>query len=392
MAMASAAAAWGQQVAPVRQAATGTISGHVYCADTNAPARMATVMLEAVKEVDGNKPGVKDGARIHATSVQTLLDGSFTMPKVSPGSYYVIATLPGYLSPFAALGESAKDLRSPDAALKEKFSKLIPRVTVQANLPATIEVRLERGAGISGTVRYDDGSPASGLAVHPLVRKKDRWQPIEIEGFKYGASIVTDDQGNYRISGLAAEEYLVEIDLSLITTHYDMSGEGSSSSTDELYSLPIYSGGNFRTKDAKPFVLKLGEQRAGEDVEIPLNKLHRLSGNILAARDGHIVNGGEVALLNADDQTEVAKTKLTKDDTMFNFNFVPEGNYLLRSSGAKDVEYREEPNPPGSMPPTHTKETVLHTYGTVDVPLHIENDASGVMMSVPDPAAKSGGD
>ena len=29
---------------------TGTATGHVYCADTNAPARMASVRLKPVKE------------------------------------------------------------------------------------------------------------------------------------------------------------------------------------------------------------------------------------------------------------------------------------------------------------------------------------------------------
>jgi hypothetical protein len=34
-----------------KRAAT-TVTGHVYCADTNVPARMASVMLEPVRVVD----------------------------------------------------------------------------------------------------------------------------------------------------------------------------------------------------------------------------------------------------------------------------------------------------------------------------------------------------
>lgn len=72
--------------------ATSTVTGHVYCADTNAPARMASVMLEPVRIVD--EAGIVTSgshSQIMMTAVQTGLDGSFMIPKVSPGAYYVIA-------------------------------------------------------------------------------------------------------------------------------------------------------------------------------------------------------------------------------------------------------------------------------------------------------------
>jgi hypothetical protein len=40
----------------VNKESVGTVLGHVYCADTNAPARLATVTLEPVREVDEFKP------------------------------------------------------------------------------------------------------------------------------------------------------------------------------------------------------------------------------------------------------------------------------------------------------------------------------------------------
>jgi len=58
--------------------ATSTVTGHVYCADTNAPARMASVMLEPVRVV--NEAGVVTGgshSQITMTAVQTALDGTF---------------------------------------------------------------------------------------------------------------------------------------------------------------------------------------------------------------------------------------------------------------------------------------------------------------------------
>ena len=38
------------------RSANTTISGHVYCADTNAPARMASVILQPVDQMDTSPP------------------------------------------------------------------------------------------------------------------------------------------------------------------------------------------------------------------------------------------------------------------------------------------------------------------------------------------------
>ncbi len=97
-------AAPAQSDPPTRRPTT-TVSGHVYCADTNAPARMASVMLEPVRLVERADTVTNASASSHAeitmTAVQTTLDGSFAISKVIPGSYYVIAYKAGYLSPLA---------------------------------------------------------------------------------------------------------------------------------------------------------------------------------------------------------------------------------------------------------------------------------------------------
>src|SRR6185369_13089123 len=96
---------------------------------------------------------------------QTALDGSFLIPNVPPGSYYVTATLGGYPSP--RLGhEDEGDALPPAPAGKPPVSDL--KITVQTDQAASIDIRLERGAAVSGTVRFDDGSPAVGVHVGPV--------------------------------------------------------------------------------------------------------------------------------------------------------------------------------------------------------------------------------
>ena len=151
-----------------------------------------------------------------------------------------------------------------------------------------------------------------------------------------------------------------------------------------MFSLPVYSGNKTRTKDAARFTLKLGEERHGEDIQIPISKLHTVRGNIIARRDGHVINRGFVSLLNADDKSQASYTEVAREDESFLFGFVPEGDYILQIGFAADVEYAEIPNPPHSSPPTRTDFHTLRTYGPADLALHVEGDMSGLTVTVPE--------
>src|ERR1700733_8006461 len=66
------------------QKPTGSISGTVYCADTNAPARLAQIFL--VQYSDKNFSS--------QNAIPTDLDGRFAAKQIPEGDYYVIAILP----------------------------------------------------------------------------------------------------------------------------------------------------------------------------------------------------------------------------------------------------------------------------------------------------------
>lgn len=175
------------------------------------------------------------------------------------------------------------------------------------------------------------------------------------------------------------------MDLRLLSwwVSYDNRGGGGTSSN-SVYTLPVYSGNKMRAKDAKPFDLKQGEERSGEDIQIPISQLHTVRGTVTAARDGHGLNGGQVALLYPDDKSPVSQTSVTSD-AEFDFNFVPEGDYLLNVNGATDTDYREIPNCQGCIPPVRTESHTLKSYGMAEVPIHVgNNDITGVVISVPD--------
>ncbi len=202
-------------------------------------------------------------------------------------------------------------------------------------------------------------------------------------------TIETDDQGRYRIAGLPAAEYIVETELTLSGGMVsNLLGIGSSSETFNIFSLSFFSGGSTRQRDAAAFKLTEGEERTGEDIVVPLEKLHPVTGTVIAKRDGHVVNAGKIDLLYADDRTLAASTDLDKEGSTFHFEFVPEGDYILSVKSASDVVREEVADPPGSEPPSHTNEKLLHAYGDTEQPVTIHGDTSNLVIVVPETNTK----
>ena len=136
-------------------------------------------------------------------------------------------------------------------------------------------------------------------------------------------------------------------------------------------------------------MLGSGEERRGEDIEIPASKFHTVRGGIVAAHDGHVVNGGMLSLLYADDKSVAASASIEEGDEGFTFNLISEGNYILRVDYAADNDYVEIQNPPNSTPRTRAEAHPLHYYGGTELPIHVDADLSGVMVTVPELSTQS---
>jgi len=378
---------------------TGTVTGRVYLDDTKGPARKAKVSLQPAEALQSNAPHSRSSGQTDSKvtiEIETSFDGSFSFSHVAYGAYYVIASYPGYLSPPLAEARSPYDTQQPlgpaEAKQKEHVFETVPRVTVQSDQPASAEVTLVRGGAISGNISYDDGNPAIGLRVAVLARTlregKETWVPLNFPGTPFSL-IVTDDRGNYRISGLPDQKYIVQVTLdSSESITYVSSGSSSGTGSNNTTQLIIYSGNTPRLKDAAPFSVGLREERTGEDIRIPLSKLHRVSGFIVSAHDGHTINSEAVILYSTDDKSFAGRANSTENNPGFTLNFVFDGEYILMSPMAADVDYQLLPQPIGNPSPPLYESHPLHLYGSASIPLHVGSDMDGVTIAVPEPTAK----
>jgi hypothetical protein len=375
---------------------TGSVSGHVYCADTNQPARLAVVALQSAPRKIGAGPAKQvdiDSQSVPPT-VRTGLDGSFFFPKVKPGTYFLIADYAGYVSPIAKL--SPEEIRKEPSDI-QKIEKAFVQIAVAANKDSAQDIQLERGAAISGTIRYDDGSPANGLEAMVLRREDDgKMSPVSLNlsgemrlaMAPLAAGLETNDLGHYRVSGLPPGKYVLKVTLPTTLSSYGgLFGAVQTSSfrTDDSIALSVYSGNVFRQKDAKPVDIASGTERDDLDITIPLLGLHAVSGSITALSDGQPIEQGVARLLFADDKTELLSFYLgSSEDGRFNFRFVPEGEYVLHVEGVTNVMRRLMSDPESGST------RVVHSYSSLDLPVSVHSDLSNVNISLPDkPADKS---
>jgi hypothetical protein len=105
--------------------------GHVFCVDRNLPARLATVTLQPLPARTTKGKYIEPymlNEPLRKYSVMTDFEGAFAIEHVEPGSYYVMAEFPGYLSQIWEFTE--QELEYPTAEILDRIDQSFPKVRV----------------------------------------------------------------------------------------------------------------------------------------------------------------------------------------------------------------------------------------------------------------------
>lgn len=95
------------------------------------------------------------------------------------------------------------------------------------------------------------------------------------------------------------------------------------------------------------------------------------------------MNAAKVSLLWKDDRSELVSTEVRAEDNTFQFEYVPDGEYILAVTDAKDVLRTEVQNCRGCFPPSHTEIKTLRSFGGAEQPLAVHVDLQTVVAPVP---------
>jgi len=339
---------------PASAPGTGTITGRVTCADTQRPARFASVTLFGVPKEATPPPKLDpsmDSAAMMAamkssfetsqktTMAQTQSDigGAFVATDLAPGDYYVFAAAAGYVGPLSVV----------KAALNTGADAHLPlpgvvMVHVTAEHAVNADVTIERGAAVSGTVMWDDGTPISGASVAMTSAKGDEKEiPAEFEMLQSGSAgsnvrAITDDLGHFRVSGFVAGDYLVQVRLLWAPRMNLTNGSIRGDTMFPPTPLVVFAPAAFHKTDAKTITLHRAEDRREVQITVNLGGMHSVSGRIGSAEDHHGLNSATVKLTDAQDKEFVRAANVDAAGN-FTVTLVPPGTYDLTVSDAADT-------------------------------------------------------
>ncbi len=228
----------------LEQTGTATISGIVTSTRTPAqPIRRATVTLSG----DNLRP-----SRLTVSGD----DGTFTLAKLPAGHFTLAVAKAAYVTTFYGTAPSG------GASITLADGQRL----------AGISIALPKGAVISGVLKDQNGDAAAGVRVavfHPSAGAGGLASPV-------GAA-VTDDRGEYRVFGLAADTYIVA---AMIRSNVPSQSSSPSSGNRGARGpqrgplppdIPLFYPGTASAADAKKIAVAAGEEHGAVNftVQIP---------------------------------------------------------------------------------------------------------------------------
>jgi hypothetical protein len=269
--------------------ANSLITGRAVYEDTGLPATRHRVQLIASELLSGPH------ARFGIPTAITNENGEFSLRRVAAGEYYLVARAvddhTGSRPVFPSLGRS--DDRADDVAKVEQFKKDYTRIVIdgQHNLAVNLRVTNPHFGSVSGRVLDSAGMPAVRASLHLMSNGEKT----------FGASVLSDEQGNYRFLGLPAGEYIIsasppvkEPEDAAPGRHY----EGVLGAT--------FFPSTLESRNSPPVTVFADRDTGNIEVKLIARSLHSLAGTVLMRGDNRPVSRAAVRLTRNDNSAQVS--------------------------------------------------------------------------------------
>ncbi len=284
------------------------IDGQVLSDADGQPLRRAHVTLRPLQ------------AGLSATGVDADDRGNFTLHKIAPGLYSLIAERDGYL-PAATCRKGA--LRMPSSFYIAGGDKI-----------TDITFQLRPWAVLAGKVKMDDGEPGVGVRVELYREYRTRGR----HGYGAVTAVITNDRGEYRVYGLQPGPYYV-------AAVYDKAplvpGAQDQPATDALgRELPltgyttIFFPNTEKLSEALPVRVESGQELSGIDLSLRRVLKVKVRGTVTSGISGAKLGRATMTLSRADASTQgtiqtPAKAIFDRDGYFEIANVVP-GAYVIQ--------------------------------------------------------------
>jgi len=298
---------------------TGTIAGRVFVIVNGqpAPVRRAVVTIES-------------SAGSTRERVDADTDGRFRVSNLAPGSYRVLAEKPGFVTAVA----------DPRRA----FERPAP-VDVANDRTTSVDLVMERGAAIEGTILNDAGEPAMNVVV-------------SAERFVYdtiGRHLApvrqtrTDDRGHYRLHTLPPGEYYVDAGPDPLDA-----ANGPPGGPPVVLAHILYPG-SARSDEARPVTVSADRDLTGIDIRLARVAVVSLRGTVRQS-SGEPVKTMAVRIQRVGGPVGEVRGFAMPESGDFQYSAVPPGDYWLmavvRPAPGAELEYAADRLTVGGTPLT----------------------------------------
>ena len=300
---------------------TASLAGTVISDEaTPRPVRNAIVTLNHTDKLYGDT-AVTDG------------EGRFTFEKIPAGRFLIVAQRDGYIR--AAYGAA----RSGQSGT--------PMTIADGQRVTSIQVRLPRGAVLTGTIRDPDGQPMPDVAIQSWRLLSTGGERRYVETYP-GGEPISDDRGIYRLYDLPAGEYVIQagprvggfdnrggqttstVDLQWARAQLqagaraDAAAPPARSST--AYS-PVYYPGTLQRRNAATIKVAACEERTGLDMTMMTVPTSRISGTVTSPTP--IAEQPEIFLADVSENSAGFYGVQMASGTKFTLSDVAPGTYNL---------------------------------------------------------------